>query len=547
MMNFLSSTLVVLLASSSICSVAASPNGASACPAGVAAPGGSHTTQASVTTGPLSDGGLTVTIGGVPVTDGMTVTDLMFDVVVSGAAFKGYLIRAGNTDVTEVTPDADGAVADACGGAVGAVTHTSRDEKTTATATVDLLQPGTIDFDISVVIENGGGISTYYYSPFTVNVEQTVSVVTTGPTAAPTATPVDDVTTTAPPTVAPSAATATNTIVDVAIADDDLSTLVTAVVAANLAGTLSTADPITVFAPTNEALSTLDPKFLTENWMVHLDLILKYHVTDAGAVLAADLTNGQVITMLSGETITATVADTGVSFSGASFTDSLVVAADIMADNGVIHKVNQFFLPTQLTVTLLELAQAAPQFARVAQLLAASGLESELAADDRTIFVPSDDAFSAIPEATFQEIATDNALLTDLLSNHLGVGVYPEALLVDGFQITTINDFVITITTTGAGRFIDYFANGFPVTVRNQIGSNGLAHIMEGVMGVEGSTPPPVAPDGPTTAPSTAMPVEPTTPAPTTLYAPTTAPSGSAMVGVSTFMLVAATIFAQVL
>merc|ERR1719487_805297 len=53
------------------------------------------------------------------------------------------------------------------------------------------------------------------------------------------------------------------TIVDLAVGAPDLSTLVTALKAANLVTTLSSKGPFTVFAPTNEAFAKLPKDVLT--------------------------------------------------------------------------------------------------------------------------------------------------------------------------------------------------------------------------------------------------------------------------------------------
>ena len=52
------------------------------------------------------------------------------------------------------------------------------------------------------------------------------------------------------------------TIVDIAVADGRFSTLVAAVTAADLAETLSSEGPFTVFAPTDDAFAMLYPKEL---------------------------------------------------------------------------------------------------------------------------------------------------------------------------------------------------------------------------------------------------------------------------------------------
>merc|ERR1711998_675343 len=81
-------------------------------------------------------------------------------------------------------------------------------------------------------------------------------------------------------------------IVELAQSVDDLSTLVTAVVAADLADTLSSPGPFTVFAPTNEAFGalpegTLDSLLKPEN-KAQLADILTYHVLPE-QVLSTDL------------------------------------------------------------------------------------------------------------------------------------------------------------------------------------------------------------------------------------------------------------------
>merc|ERR1711904_418048 len=81
-------------------------------------------------------------------------------------------------------------------------------------------------------------------------------------------------------------------IVELAQSVDDLSTLVTAVVAADLADTLSSPGPFTVFAPTNEAFGalpdgTVDSLLKPEN-KAQLSDILTFHVLPA-QVLSTDL------------------------------------------------------------------------------------------------------------------------------------------------------------------------------------------------------------------------------------------------------------------
>lgn len=141
----------------------------------------------------------------------------------------------------------------------------------------------------------------------------------------------------------------TGTIVDVASASDDFSTLVTALSAAGLVETLQGPGPFTVFAPTNEAFAALpagvlDKLLLPENKEA-LTKILTYHVLPR-EVMAADIADGNAATV-EGLTVALSTAD-GVTVNGAK-----VVTADVVASNGVIHAIDAVILPPDVDVASL--------------------------------------------------------------------------------------------------------------------------------------------------------------------------------------------------
>lgn len=132
-------------------------------------------------------------------------------------------------------------------------------------------------------------------------------------------------------------------IVSLAIGNDNLSTLVTAVKAAGLVETLQGEGPFTVFAPTNEAFAalpegTLESLLKPEN-KDKLVAILTYHVV-AAKVLSTDLKDGQKAATVNGESVTVKLAEGKAMIDGAT-----VVAADVLASNGVVHVIDQVILP----------------------------------------------------------------------------------------------------------------------------------------------------------------------------------------------------------
>ena len=111
--------------------------------------------------------------------------------------------------------------------------------------------------------------------------------------------------------------------------------------------TLAGDGPFTLFAPTNEAFQALgaDAIVALGRDTELLTTVLEHHVT-AVAVTSADLRNG-VVEMLDESLITVEVADSVTLISGASI--ATVTEPDLIADNGVIHAIDQVLLPIGMT------------------------------------------------------------------------------------------------------------------------------------------------------------------------------------------------------
>jgi uncharacterized surface protein with fasciclin (FAS1) repeats len=123
-------------------------------------------------------------------------------------------------------------------------------------------------------------------------------------------------------------------IVDSAVSAGNFNTLAAALKAADLVGTLKGKGPFTVFAPTDAAFAKI-PKDQLDRLLkdkVQLTAVLTYHVIP-GAVMSKDVKAAAVKT-LQGMTLNLTTLD-GLKIDGAA-----VTAADIVADNGVIHAID---------------------------------------------------------------------------------------------------------------------------------------------------------------------------------------------------------------
>lgn len=164
------------------------------------------------------------------------------------------------------------------------------------------------------------------------------------------------------------------TISEVVAEREDLSTLLSALDAAELTETLKGEGPYTVFAPTNDGFNALPDGKLDELMMPEskdaLTKTLKYHVV-SGEYYASDLYDGQELETLDGTKIT--VKGSGASHeegmmdeegaqedvqeeveqgmqqgqaSGLKINNASLVEQDIEASNGVIHVIDAVIMPT---------------------------------------------------------------------------------------------------------------------------------------------------------------------------------------------------------
>jgi len=133
----------------------------------------------------------------------------------------------------------------------------------------------------------------------------------------------------------------TRNLVEVAAETEGFSTLVAAVEAAGLAGTLSDPDAeFTVFAPTDVAFEQLltDLGLTAAQLLADTELltdVLLYHVAD-GRIYSDEVLSSSAISTLQGS---------DAPISGATIDGAAISATDIQATNGVIHVIDAVITP----------------------------------------------------------------------------------------------------------------------------------------------------------------------------------------------------------
>ncbi len=270
------------------------------------------------------------------------------------------------------------------------------------------------------------------------------------------------------------------TVVDVAL-DNGFSYLATAVVTAELLPALS--NPLatfTVFAPTNEAFSSLASALGTDiNGLLalpNLADVLTYHVLGT-EVPSSAVTNGAIVLPLSStNTLKLTLTGTGNVF----VNQAQVTLPDVAADNGVVHVINAVLLPAE-TVVDVALDNGFSYLATAvvtAELLPA--LSNPLATF--TVFAPTNEAFSSLASALGTDINGLLALpnLADVLTYHVLGSEVPSSAVTNGAivqPLSTTNTLKLTLTGTG-----NVFVNQAQVTLADVAADNGVVHVLNGVV-----------------------------------------------------------------
>jgi len=274
-----------------------------------------------------------------------------------------------------------------------------------------------------------------------------------------------------------SAADPTQNIVQLAQATTDLSTLVTAVVAADLVTTLSGTGPFTLFAPTNAAFAALPAGTLaslleTANKEKLADL-LKYHVV-SGKILAADISNAQVVKTVEGNSISASVNDGKVFINQAQ-----VTTPNVMATNGVVHIINAVLnLPT---LNIVALAQNTTDLSTLVTAVVAADLATTLSgAGPFTLFAPTNAAFAALPAATLASLLEKENIkeLQSVLKYHVVSGNNQAASLSNFQKLETLEGSDVTVNITAGSVFI----NQAKVITADIEATNGVVHIIDAVL-----------------------------------------------------------------
>lgn len=278
-----------------------------------------------------------------------------------------------------------------------------------------------------------------------------------------------------------SASAQTNVFDDVIATSPNHSSLEAALIAAGLDDDLQNpSGTFTVFAPDNAAFSALATQLgVTVNDLLalpNLADILKYHVLGS-EVPASAVTNGAIVTPLfAGNTLKLTKTAGNAVY----VNHTQVNAADLTADNGIVHSINAVLSSSETVVDVAIDNGFTTLTAAVIQEELIPVLSNPFA--NYTVFAPTNAAFSALATSLGTDIAGLLALpnLDDVLKYHvLGTEVLSSAVTNGAIvsPLSTSNTLKLTKTSTNA-----VFVNHAQVTTADVQASNGVVHVLDKVV-----------------------------------------------------------------
>jgi len=274
--------------------------------------------------------------------------------------------------------------------------------------------------------------------------------------------------------------------VQAAQATPDLSILVEAVVAADLAGTLSGPGPFTVFAPTNAAFAALLGELgvskaeLLANKPL-LTAVLTYHVLD-GKVLKAQVPAGKAITSKQGGIFKIDAAGPALTITDGRNRTASIVATDIQVANGVVHLIDRVILPADKNI--VETAQALADFSILVEAVVAADLAGTLSGPGPfTVFAPTNAAFADLLGelgVSKEALLADTALLTAVLTYHVLPARALKADIVPGVQPATVQGGTFSISAALA--ITDARMRTAGIAAADVFASNGVIHVIDRVI-----------------------------------------------------------------
>ncbi len=269
----------------------------------------------------------------------------------------------------------------------------------------------------------------------------------------------------------------------------ELSTLFGAMMQVDLDSVLRNTTTYTVFAPNNAAFEGVDMSAYSETELENL--LLNHVISTTTADFTSNLATGYVPTMATGpdgEFLDAFINNSGtVMVNGtASFVQG---SFDIGTTNGVLHVVDGVLMPP----TVVDQAQANPNYSMLAEAIELAGLEETLSVTDAenesyplTLFAPNNAAFEALMMRlngafgweTLADVPVET--LQQILMYHVVTGENALAATVPGSEFTSMEGTTFSVDDNSVISDASYDTANIVLTDVQAV--NGIVHGIDKVL-----------------------------------------------------------------
>lgn len=128
---------------------------------------------------------------------------------------------------------------------------------------------------------------------------------------------------------------------------------------------------------------------------------------------------------------------------------------------------------------IVQIAASSPQFSTLVKLVKSAGLAGALSGKQKlTVFAPTNAAFNKVPKSTLNKLAHNKKLLKAVLLYHVVSGEVLAKQVVKLHSVKTLNGAKLKIHVRNGTVFV----NQARVTKANVLASNGVIHVINGVL-----------------------------------------------------------------
>jgi uncharacterized surface protein with fasciclin (FAS1) repeats len=205
-------------------------------------------------------------------------------------------------------------------------------------------------------------------------------------------------------------------------------------------------------------------------------------LSDAAISVAGSMEN--MVEMANGDKTSLSITEEGLFVNGA-----LVSSPDNVADNGVIHAIDNVILPIEMTTPTLNIAEIAVSmpdtFSTLVTALTAAELVDTLSDEDATftVFAPTNDAFAKIDADALAALLADTDALTAVLLSHVigeaslsSVDAYGQ----NGKSLLTLSGAQVDVSVDSETGML--MIGDTMVIIKDVQATNGTIHVIDTVI-----------------------------------------------------------------